>query len=249
MQKLLSSVRQAFPSSSHALPYPLLQEKLHHLRETVDKFSPHSLGINVPTDRQPIISSWHKNILFSGPKITFVPLHESDQFTIAMFLFPPHAKMPLHNHPGMNVLSRVLYGKLQVRSFDFIKVPGKQNFTKDEARLAKLVENDKIISSETPTHITYPADGGNIHSFTSLTTSALFDILAPPYNNMDRTCTYFHESDIEHDDIEELKNMAIELDESEKRVWLIPSSADGFVCESVTEEEIKSIFVNGIGPQ
>jgi len=111
------------------------------------------------------------------------------------------------------------------------------------------VENDKIISSETPTHITYPADGGNIHSFTSLTTSALFDILAPPYNNMDRTCTYFHESDIEHDDIEELKNMAIELDESEKRVWLIPSSADGFVCESVTEEEIKSIFVNGIGPQ
>jgi hypothetical protein len=37
---------------------------------------------------------------------------------MGIFIFPPNAKIPLHNHPGMCVLSRVLYGDLRRLSLD-----------------------------------------------------------------------------------------------------------------------------------
>ena len=41
-----------------------------------------------------------------------------DQYSMGIFVFPPHAKIPLHDHPGMCVLSKVLYGDIQRLSLD-----------------------------------------------------------------------------------------------------------------------------------
>ena len=37
---------------------------------------------------------------------------------MGVFVFPPHAKIPLHDHPGMCVISRILYGDIHRRSLD-----------------------------------------------------------------------------------------------------------------------------------
>eukprot|EP00580_Thalassiosira_gravida_P020632 CAMPEP_0201675600 /NCGR_PEP_ID=MMETSP0494-20130426/39922_1 /ASSEMBLY_ACC=CAM_ASM_000839 /TAXON_ID=420259 /ORGANISM="Thalassiosira gravida, Strain GMp14c1" /LENGTH=502 /DNA_ID=CAMNT_0048158099 /DNA_START=263 /DNA_END=1771 /DNA_ORIENTATION=+ len=42
------------------------------------------------------------------------------KYSIGIFIFPPNAEIPLHDHPDMVVLSRVLYGELLVRSYDVL---------------------------------------------------------------------------------------------------------------------------------
>ena len=43
-----------------------------------------------------------------------------DAYSVGVFVFPPGATIPLHDHPGMAVLSRVLYGEVAARSYDLI---------------------------------------------------------------------------------------------------------------------------------
>jgi PCO_ADO len=44
-----------------------------------------------------------------------------DQYSIGIFIFGPYARIPLHDHPGMCVLSRVLYGDLRRLSLDLAR--------------------------------------------------------------------------------------------------------------------------------
>jgi cysteamine dioxygenase len=101
-----------------------------------------------------------------------------------VFCLDAGAELPLHDHPGMTVLSRLLYGQLAVRSFDWDDAGGP-----GAARLAGEV----LLSGPAPCRVLRPAQG-NLHALHARTPAAVLDVLGPPYEpRAGRGCSYFRE--------------------------------------------------------
>ncbi|KAL2532121.1 Plant cysteine oxidase 2 [Abeliophyllum distichum] len=137
-----------------------------------------------------------------APVITYLHLHECDKFSIGIFCLPPSSVIPLHNHPGMTVFSKLLFGTMHIKSYDWANELDKNpddtvvdtNPPKshpDGLRLAKLKVNSEF-TAHCRTSILYPTEGGNMHCFTAKTACAVLDVLGPPYNDPEgRHCQYY----------------------------------------------------------
>jgi hypothetical protein len=143
-----------------------------------------------------------------------------DQYSIGIFVFAPYARIPLHDHPDMCVLSRVLYGDLRILSLDLAKeedsmmsVDSNGNLGGDKKRSSwlggwfnrmesfgrKLPKGSKQAFKNNVDHlqapdvtILYPYEG-NLHEFVAGPHgAAVLDILLPPYDNIqNRDCTFY----------------------------------------------------------
>lgn len=106
--------------------------------------------------------------------------------TVCIFLLRAGAWIPLHDHPGMNVFGRLLFGRMRVTSFDLLHPARGQ----DGAAPARC-RGDKIMGPEPVTYGLGPEEG-NLHELQAIEHCAFFDILSPPYDpHSGRDCTYY----------------------------------------------------------
>ncbi|EGC34946.1 hypothetical protein DICPUDRAFT_152760 [Dictyostelium purpureum] len=128
---------------------------------------------------------------FKSKIIFYYPLLENEKFTLAIFAFPPHTKIPIHDHPQMTVLSKVLYGKVNCKSFDWIRKSNNEIITNNIKNGKARYIGERDITENDNVKITLP-DEENIHTFeTSEDHSAVLDLLYPPYEQYKRDCTYY----------------------------------------------------------
>ena len=125
----------------------------------------------------------------SSSGLRYLALHDGADFTVGVFCLDAGASLPLHDHPGMTVLSRLLYGQLTVRSFDWEEGGGGAG----GGGAARLVD-EALLRGPAPTRVLRPRQG-NLHTLHAKTAAAVLDVLGPPYEpRAGRPCSYFREA-------------------------------------------------------
>jgi len=193
VRKLFETCKQVFANAGTGIvPSP---EDIERLRAVLDEMKPEDVGL------KPEMPYFQTQVARRTPPITYLHLYESDKFSMGIWCLPPSGVIPLHNHPGMTVFSKLLFGTMHIKSYDWVvdapsNTPADVNpseVTAPPVRLAE-VKVDSNLTAPCNTSILYPADGGNMHCFTAVTACAVLDVLGPPYSDPDgRHCTYYLE--------------------------------------------------------
>lgn len=184
-------------STSHSLPAPC-PENLQKLTNLINQLTANDVSFNqaLVSDKTLYSSSDHT------PPVTYVQIFENDLFTMGIFVVKNGYALPLHDHPHMYGVCKVLYGTVRVTSYqaaddddhgERITLPEKLNDY--ECVLLPTSEKTTIeMTSQDHCCVLSPKEG-NFHEIRALYGPAAFlDVLAPPYaNSKGRRCRYYRE--------------------------------------------------------
>ncbi|KAJ7971944.1 plant cysteine oxidase 2-like [Quillaja saponaria] len=185
LQELFVSCRDIFKGPS-TVPLPQDVKELCHI---IDNMKPEDVGLS--RDLQFFKPG---NTIKGNPRVTYTTIYTCDNFSFCLFFLPATGVIPLHNHPGMTVFSKLLLGTMHIKSYDWVDHDTDNldnSVPPSRLRLAKLKADD-IFTAPCNTSVLYPTTGGNIHAFTAVTPCAVLDVFGPPYSKEDgRDCSYY----------------------------------------------------------
>nr|XP_019969282.1 PREDICTED: 2-aminoethanethiol dioxygenase-like [Paralichthys olivaceus] len=136
-----------------------------------------------------------------APPVTYMHICETERFSMGVFLLKSGASIPLHDHPGMHGVLKVLYGKVRIRCFDRLERPSGGGSTAASplpapAQVGSLrrsvLRSTGEYTEESGPCVLSP-DRDNLHHIDAVDgPTAFMDILAPPYDPDDgRDCHYY----------------------------------------------------------
>lgn len=186
LQQLFVSCRQLFKGPGTVPP----ASDVNKLCNILDKMKPENVGLSRKLEFFKATGA-----VRGTPRVTYTTIYQCDEFSLCIFFLPANAVIPLHNHPGMTVFSKLLVGKMHIKSYDWVDddldPANSQDHSKSNVRLARL-KADSVFTAPCNTSVLYPKTGGNIHQFTAITPCAVLDVIGPPYSKEhDRDCSYY----------------------------------------------------------
>ncbi|XP_069033272.1 2-aminoethanethiol (cysteamine) dioxygenase b [Embiotoca jacksoni] len=161
-----------------------------------------------------------------APPVTYMHICETDHFSMGVFLLKSGASIPLHDHPGMHGMLKVMYGKVRISCFDRLErpsggaqaapaLPALPPAQTGSLRRSVLRSTGEFTEESGPCVLS--PDWDNLHQIDAVDgPTAFMDILAPPYDPDDgRDCHYFRVLTEA-----EVKN----TEQKDKEVWLVEIS-------------------------
>ena len=143
----------------------------------------------------------HDRLSNNKAPVSYIHLWEDETFSMGIFVVKGGSRLPLHDHPGMFGLLRVIHGTLKIVSLsetEDVKVPDEisQRLARWQKPLVKTVrvESEGTLTADQDCCQLTPSRG-NLHEITAVSEMAAFvDILAPPYDHSEnRDCHYYSE--------------------------------------------------------
>ncbi|CAH2235759.1 2-aminoethanethiol dioxygenase [Pararge aegeria] len=199
-----------------------ISTNLYKLKSLMDNLKADDLGYDqILSDPQ----TWRKP---NKAPCTYIEVFQNSLVNMSVFILKPGFKMPLHDHPHMYGLLKVISGEVRIRSFT--EYPLKEDVDFDDfaahamheaARLAGFhnqrrlfaeVTQDHVCNASSQTCVLTPTNS-NYHEIEALDVpAAFFDILSPPYDTLiegigPRRCRYYYVAN-------EISSNVVELQET-----------------------------------
>ncbi|KAF7991234.1 hypothetical protein HCN44_002796 [Aphidius gifuensis] len=150
--------------------------------------------------------------------MSVINIYENNDITIAIFLLKHGVTLPMHDHPGMHGLLKVICGSVKIDTYT-IQVEPDEKINYHEGVMA--VKHPPIIADKNSSACVLSPDERNFHEIHCTNGPAAFlDILSPPYDidyeefdKSIRPCTFFRQSSQDNHSINEtnVKLIAFEL--------------------------------------
>ena len=181
-------------------------ESLKHLLANVAALTLHDVGLESPF----VLPPPHQ---LSAP-VAYMHITENEVFSMGMFILRPGSRIPLHGHPGMFGVIRVMQGSLRCRSFTPVSEERSSLQSERERggtalmwRLAAAAPDltiaephaDKLLVAADHAPCLLTPKMGNLHELTAVEGTVVFlDILSPPYDHDlgTRECLFYREVDL-----------------------------------------------------
>ena len=201
IQRVALQALQTFTKTTTATAF---QENLQQLRTMVHRLTDKDLNFdpglveNVEYGRDGLSDSPER-----VAPVTYLQLFEDHAFTIGIFVLKRGARLPLHDHPGMFGVIKVIHGTAEVHSYTEVKDRSIPSVISQHVRSLSRKSSVRAVDRFDPVLITpkcHPCvltpDVGNFHEILSSEgPMAFLDILAPPYDRESgsRECNYYKE--------------------------------------------------------
>lgn len=196
LEKIIQLARVTFDRSKTS---PEFNANLHKNVEILSSKVQEITGIDVGLEKSKVMRKSNErqkpqNTQAALAPVTYIPITESKDYSIGIFIIRSGQKIPLHDHPRMHGILKCLHGQLKISSFTrktdpSVKPPDK--WMKSPRMTEKLNEGEIFLTSMSPVISMTPESKAailepgnfNIHQIESIGgTAAFLDILAPPYN-------------------------------------------------------------------
>jgi cysteamine dioxygenase len=125
-----------------------------------------------------------EKFLNSNAPVFYMKLYEDKIISVGIFIIKSHHRIPLHDHPHMFGLIKVLDGHGHLNAYNV-------SFEKTKSELICTRHTSTTINSQSETAVLYP-NQSNIHEIYTINNEhcAFLDILSPPYSD-ENDCTCY----------------------------------------------------------
>jgi redox-sensitive bicupin YhaK (pirin superfamily) len=101
-------------------------------------------------------------------------------FHASVFALAEGETIPLHDHPALDVISKVLCGRMRVHTYEWV----------DQASLVAHDGGEIVLGADDDALVLRKAPG-TLHTVTAIEPTAFLDLFAPYYDDEARPCTYY----------------------------------------------------------
>lgn len=216
------------------------EENFSKLKCVMGKITSEDVNLN-----SKLLEPVHDTVEDRHAPVTYIEVLDDPSVTIGIFVLKKGARLPLHDHPLMYGILKVIHGAVHVQSYSIISDAGQKakndtlsstpevlpndiNLTEETlfSQVSLLAQKESaFVLSSTDNACTLSPLAGNIHEIRSVDGPAAFlDVLSPPYETDipgvgPRPCRYFKE-------VEEVEELTDLTKRPIKRLLRIPSPPD-----------------------